>query len=93
MPLVDHTLCALPQASRVDKLQSELSSQREKLEEASRLHVRMRETKNKIEATLEAKAMLEDEVESLQEKVGVVGKSDTVSQYTLRTSPLPIILR
>ena len=62
------------QASRVDKLQTELGSHRDKLEEASRLQIRLREMKAKSEQVLEAKAMLEDEVESLQDKVATLGE-------------------
>jgi chromosome segregation ATPase len=56
-------------ASRVDKLQLELSAQREKLEEGSRLQSRLKELKSRNEQIMESKAMLEDEVENLQGKV------------------------
>ena len=58
----------------MDKLQSELASQREKLEEASRLQVRLREIKTKHEQVLEARATLEDEVGNLQDKVAILGE-------------------
>lgn len=58
----------------MDKLQSELAAQRDKLEEASRLQVRLREMKVKNEQALEAKAMMEDEVGNLQDKVAILGK-------------------
>ncbi|XP_019849313.1 PREDICTED: girdin-like [Amphimedon queenslandica] len=56
-------------ASRVDKLQAELTAQREKVEEGSRMQSRLKELKSRNEQILEAKAMLEDEVDNLQNKV------------------------
>ena len=58
-----------PQASRVDKLQAELTAQREKVEEGSRMQSRLKELKSRNDQILEAKAMLEDEVDNLQSKV------------------------
>ena len=67
MPL----LCFL-KASRVDKLQTELSSQRDKLEDATRMQSRLKEWKARNETVMEAKAMLEDQVEDLQAKVDLL---------------------
>ena len=68
----------------MDKLQTELGSHRDKLEEASRLQIRLREMKAKSEQVLEAKAMLEDEVESLQDKVATLGEWVAVSDLTCK---------
>ena len=73
-PFLPPSLLSSLQASRVDKLQSELASQREKLEEAGRLQVRLREMKTKMEQMLESKATLEDEVGNLQDKVAILGE-------------------
>ena len=68
-------VCA--QASRVDKLQTELSSQREKLEEANRMTVKVKELKQRNEGLLESKATLEDEIENLQSKVTLLDDHKT----------------
>lgn len=70
-------LCVYPQASRVDKLQTELSTQREKLEEASRMTVKVKELKQRNESLLESKATLEDEMENLQSKVALLDDHKT----------------
>ena len=81
-------------ASRVDKLQVELNSQRERLEESNRMTAKLKvspthyhahlslnhctdiqELKSRNEVILEAKAKLEDEVESLQSKITQLGQS------------------
>ena len=71
LPLIPLSLPLLPspQASRVDKLQAELTAQREKVEEGGRMQSRLKELKSRNDQILEAKAMLEDEVDNLQSKV------------------------
>ena len=58
----------------MDKLQSELGSHRDKLEEATRIQLRLREMKRKCDHALEARATLEDEVGNLQDKVALLGE-------------------
>ena len=60
-------------ASRVDKLQVELNTQRERLEEGSRLSAKFKDLKTRYDTVLEAKAKLEDEVDSLQSKISLLG--------------------
>lgn len=56
----------------MDKLQSELSSQRDKLEDVTRMQSRLKEWKARNESVMEAKAMLEDQLEDLQGKVDLL---------------------
>ena len=55
--------------SRVEKLQAELSSQKERFEEVDLLRSKLKEMKLRHEQTLEGKAKIEDEVEMLRSKV------------------------
>ena len=70
------------QSSRVDKLQTELSSQRDKLEEANRLQSRLKEMKTRNESIMEAKVTLEDQLEDLQ------GKLDTLDMIQKENAQL-----
>lgn len=54
--------------SRVEKLQAELSSQKERFEEVDLLRSKVKEMKLRHEQTMEAKAKIEDEVEMLRSK-------------------------
>lgn len=54
--------------SRVEKLQAELSSQKERFEEVDLLRSKVKEMKLRHEQTMEAKAKTEDEVEMLRSK-------------------------
>lgn len=56
----------------MDKLQAELTTQREKVEEGSRIQSRLKELKTRNEQIMEAKATLEDEVDNLQSKVSLL---------------------
>jgi len=58
----------------VDKLQGELTNQKERMEEASKLQARLKELKQSKEAAIEAKAMLEDELQSLKHKTLLLSK-------------------
>ena len=52
----------------MDKLQGELNNQKERMEEVGKLQAKLKELKQSKEAAFEAKAMLEDELQSLNHK-------------------------
>ena len=57
--------------SRVEKLQAELSSQKERFEEVDLLRSKVKELKLRSEQTMEGKAKIEDEVEMLRSKAAL----------------------
>ena len=61
-----------PQAIRVDKLHAEVMSYREKVEEATRLQLKVKDLKKRNEQVMESKAALEDEVDNLKGKIKVL---------------------